>query len=79
MAYEFYVTIEGTQQGKFKGDSKRRAHKDGEPGDLHQREEIQNRGAELHAAVVNGADCGDQRQRGQAAAEARPWRPAAGC
>ncbi len=28
MAYEFYVTIEGTQQGKFKGDSKRRAHKD---------------------------------------------------
>lgn len=28
MAYEFYVTIEGTKQGKFKGDSKRRAHKD---------------------------------------------------
>ena len=28
MAYEFYVTIEGSKQGKFKGDSKRRAHKD---------------------------------------------------
>ncbi len=28
MAYEFYVTIEGSQQGKLKGDSKRKAHKD---------------------------------------------------
>jgi type VI secretion system secreted protein Hcp len=28
MAYVFYVTIEGSKQGKFKGDSKRRAHKD---------------------------------------------------
>jgi type VI secretion system secreted protein Hcp len=27
MAYEFYVTIEGSQQGKLKGDSKRKAHK----------------------------------------------------
>ncbi|MBZ5638486.1 MAG: type VI secretion system tube protein Hcp [Acidobacteriia bacterium] len=28
MAYEFYVTIEGTKQGKFKGESSRDAHKD---------------------------------------------------
>jgi type VI secretion system secreted protein Hcp len=28
MAYEFYVTIEGTKQGKFKGESVRDAHKD---------------------------------------------------
>jgi type VI secretion system secreted protein Hcp len=28
MAYEFYVTIEGTKQGKFKGESIRGAHKD---------------------------------------------------
>ena len=28
MAYEFYVTIEGSQQGKLKGDSKRKTHKD---------------------------------------------------
>jgi type VI secretion system secreted protein Hcp len=28
MAYEFYVTIEGTKQGKFKGESTRTAHKD---------------------------------------------------
>lgn len=28
MAYEFYVTIEGTKQGKLKGDSKKKAHKD---------------------------------------------------
>ncbi len=27
MAYEFYVTIEGTKQGKFKGESIRDAHK----------------------------------------------------
>jgi type VI secretion system secreted protein Hcp len=27
MAYEFYVTIEGTKQGKFKGESVRDAHK----------------------------------------------------
>jgi type VI secretion system secreted protein Hcp len=27
MAYEFYVTIEGTKQGKFKGESVREAHK----------------------------------------------------
>lgn len=27
MAYEFYVTIEGTKQGKFKGESLRDAHK----------------------------------------------------
>jgi type VI secretion system Hcp family effector len=26
MAYEFYVTIEGTKQGKFKGESPREAH-----------------------------------------------------
>jgi type VI secretion system secreted protein Hcp len=28
MAYEFYVTIEGTKQGMFKGESTRTAHKD---------------------------------------------------
>lgn len=28
MAYEFYVTIEGKKQGKFKGESIREAHKD---------------------------------------------------
>lgn len=28
MAYEFYVTIEGTKQGKFKGESVREAHKE---------------------------------------------------
>jgi len=28
MAYEFYVTIEGTKQGKFKGESVREKHKD---------------------------------------------------
>jgi len=28
MAYEFYVTIEGMKQGKFKGESIREAHKD---------------------------------------------------
>ena len=28
MAYEFYVTIEGTKQGKFKGDNPNKAHKD---------------------------------------------------
>lgn len=28
MAYEFYVTIEGTKQGKFKGESIREAHKE---------------------------------------------------
>jgi type VI secretion system secreted protein Hcp len=28
MAYEFYVTIEGTKQGKFKGDNRSKAHKD---------------------------------------------------
>lgn len=28
MAYEFYVTIEGKQQGKFKGESKREVHKE---------------------------------------------------
>ncbi len=28
MAYEFYVSIEGSKQGKFKGESKRKAHKD---------------------------------------------------
>ena len=28
MAYEFYVTIEGTKQGAFKGESIRDAHKD---------------------------------------------------
>ncbi len=28
MAYEFYVTIEGTKQGKFKGESIRDKHKD---------------------------------------------------
>lgn len=28
MAYEFYVTIEGTRQGAFKGESVREAHKD---------------------------------------------------
>jgi type VI secretion system secreted protein Hcp len=28
MAYEFYVTVEGTKQGKFKGESIRDAHKE---------------------------------------------------
>jgi type VI secretion system secreted protein Hcp len=28
MAYEFYVTVEGTKQGKFKGESTRQAHAD---------------------------------------------------
>ena len=28
MSYEFYMTIEGTKQGKFKGESSRTAHKD---------------------------------------------------
>lgn len=28
MAYEFYATIEGTRQGKFKGESVREKHKD---------------------------------------------------
>ena len=28
MAYEFYVAIEGTKQGKFKGDNRSKAHKD---------------------------------------------------
>jgi type VI secretion system secreted protein Hcp len=28
MAYEFYVSIEGTKQGKFKGESARKEHKD---------------------------------------------------
>jgi type VI secretion system secreted protein Hcp len=28
MAYEFYVTVEGTKQGKLKGESVRNAHKD---------------------------------------------------
>jgi type VI secretion system secreted protein Hcp len=28
MAYEFYITIEGTKQGKFKGESIRDKHKD---------------------------------------------------
>jgi type VI secretion system secreted protein Hcp len=28
MAYEFYLTIEGTKQGPFKGESVREAHKD---------------------------------------------------
>jgi type VI secretion system secreted protein Hcp len=28
MAYEAYVTVEGTKQGKFKGESPRAAHKD---------------------------------------------------
>jgi type VI secretion system secreted protein Hcp len=28
MAFEFYVTIEGTKQGKFKGESPREAHKE---------------------------------------------------
>ena len=28
MAYEFYVTVEGTKQGKFKGESIREAHKE---------------------------------------------------
>ena len=28
MAYEFYVTIEGAKQGKFKGDGRSKAHKD---------------------------------------------------
>lgn len=28
MAYEFYITIEGTSQGKFKGESDREKHKD---------------------------------------------------
>lgn len=27
MAYEFYVSIEGSKQGKFKGESAREAHK----------------------------------------------------
>lgn len=27
MAYEFYITIEGTKQGKFKGESERENHK----------------------------------------------------
>lgn len=27
MAYEFYITIEGTKQGKFKGESERESHK----------------------------------------------------
>jgi type VI secretion system secreted protein Hcp len=31
MAYEFYMTIEGTAQGKFKGESTRGAHKDKAP------------------------------------------------
>lgn len=32
MAYEFYVSIEGTKQGKFKGESIRDAHADKIPG-----------------------------------------------
>ncbi len=28
MAHEFYVTVEGTKQGKFKGESQRNVHKD---------------------------------------------------
>lgn len=28
MAYEFYVTVQGTKQGKFKGESPREAHKE---------------------------------------------------
>ena len=28
MAYEFYVTIEGTKQGKFKGDSQSKGHEE---------------------------------------------------
>ncbi len=32
MAYEFYVTVEGTRQGKFKGESDRKAHEDKVPG-----------------------------------------------
>ncbi len=32
MSYEFYVTIEGTSQGKFKGESDRTAWKDKIPG-----------------------------------------------
>lgn len=32
MAYEFYITIEGAKQGKFKGESDRQAHKDKMPG-----------------------------------------------
>jgi type VI secretion system secreted protein Hcp len=31
MAYEFYMSIEGTTQGKFKGQSTRAAHKDKAP------------------------------------------------
>ncbi len=31
MAFEFYVTIEGMKQGKFKGESQRETHKDAIP------------------------------------------------
>lgn len=32
MAYEYYLSIEGTKQGKFKGESDRQSHKDKMPG-----------------------------------------------
>ena len=32
MAYEFYVTVEGSKQGRFKGESDRQAHADKVPG-----------------------------------------------
>jgi type VI secretion system secreted protein Hcp len=38
MAYEFYVTIEGTRQGAFKGESVREAHKDKIAGLSYQHE-----------------------------------------
>jgi type VI secretion system secreted protein Hcp len=41
MAYEFYVTIEGTKQGAFKGESPREAHKEKIPG-LAYRHEIKS-------------------------------------
>lgn len=36
MAYEFYVSIEGTKTGKFKGESLRTPHKDKMPGFFYQ-------------------------------------------
>lgn len=41
MAYEFYVTVEGTKQGKFKGESIREAHKEKLTG-LSYRHEIKS-------------------------------------
>lgn len=45
MAYEFYVTIEGTRQGKFKGESQKKERADKIPGLSFQYEVVSPRDA----------------------------------